>query len=247
MEKPILLIADGQEEFRSVLADMLRDSFQIRQAADGRQAQTILESLQPDMLVVNLVLPELDGVSLLHWARERGHSCKVLALTLIVNEYVQQKMEQLQVDYLMQKPCSMRALTERIQDLCRQELWVSEKAVTELLLELGVQTNLDGYRYLQKAIPLYAGNPRQTITKELYFAVGKACRVSAGQVERSIRTATQKAWSRRNDQVWQQYLPVDTAGQLRCPSNGEFISRLAGHLLMRAAQRRKTAYFSCKI
>lgn len=237
MEKPMLLIADGQEEFRGVLADMLRDSFRVLQAADGKQAQALLESVCPDILVVDLIMPELDGISLLHWARERGICPKVLAVTLIVNEYVQQKMEQLQVDYIMQKPCSMRALTERVKDLSRQEGRITEKMVTGLLMELGVPARLNGYGYLQNAIPLYAKNPRQTITKELYCAVGQTCRVSAGQVERCIRTATKKAWILRDDQVWRQYFPADSAGELRCPTNGEFISRLAGHLMLKPVQR----------
>lgn len=243
MDKPKLLIVDNQEEFRMILAETLQGNFRICQAGNGKEAIALLEDFRPDVLVLDLFLPELDGISLLQWVQEHQLSPGVLVLTRFWNEYMERSIGRMKVDYVMYKPCSLRAVTERVKDILRKEQGrkqieaASRAAVTGFLLELGVPAQLDGYDYLQKAIPIYASNPSQALTKELYCAVGENCRASAIQVERSIRTATKSAWARRDESVWRQYFPAEGARAHRCPTNGEFISRLAGYLTLKVMEK----------
>ena len=103
----------------------------------------------------------------------------------------------------------------------------SRTLVSNLLLNLGVATNLRGYAYLRDAILAEIREPGQQVTKTLYPDVGKPYGANGAQVERSIRTAIEKAWSRRNEGTWRQYFPVDSEGTISKPSNAVFICTLA--------------------
>jgi hypothetical protein len=101
-------------------------------------------------------------------------------------------------------------------------------------MTLGFSAKLAGYGYLLDAIPLYVKDPSQAITKELYVAVGELRKKEASLVERSIRSAIDKAWRERNDAIWRQYFRCAPDGTVIRPSNGNFIARvaqaIAGHM-----------------
>ena len=79
-----------------------------------------------------------------------------------------------------------------------------------------------------------AKDPAQSVTKELYPAVGALCNADADNVERSCRSAIVSAWNNRDDQLWQLYFAADGSGMLKRPTNATFISRLADTLRMEA-------------
>lgn len=236
MDKRKLLIAEGTEEFRLALADMLRGSFQIRQCADGNQAQALIRSFRPDVMVLDLMLPGLDGISLLRWAVGEGHRPIVLATTRFVSDYVLESVNKLGVGYLMVKPCDIRATAARVCDLsarirpAQTPMPDARSQAANLLLLLGVSTKLRGYAYLRESIVLMAKAPDQSITKELYPEVAKRCGCAAMHVERCARSAIAAAWENRDEQMWRLYFAPDSSGVITRPTNGEFISRLAGAL-----------------
>ena len=237
MEMLKLLIADGTEEFAQALCDSLRGAFYIRTCADGREALSLLRSFSPDVLVLDLMLPELDGISLLQMAVESGICPMVLATSRFVNDYVLEAVDRLGVGYLMKKPCDVHATVARISDLTQRiRRPVLSKPdprtqVSNLLLALGFSTKLRGYAYLREAILLMAARTSQSITKELYPAVGERCSSTAMQVERSIRSAISAAWEHRDHRLWNMYFPPDGNGCETKPTNAAFISRLANGLL----------------
>lgn len=95
--------------------------------------------------------------------------------------------------------------------------------IKAVLIELGIPTNLAGYRCLACAIPMYHEDPGQSVTKQLYPAAGQMCTPSltGAQVEKLIRYAIDIAWRDRNQEAWKKYFPQDEK-----PTNWEFISRL---------------------
>lgn len=160
----------------------------------------------------------------------------VLATTRFRSPYVMDAATRIGIDYMVIKPCSIQAVTARLEDLAvsrnREEQARPDPGViiSNVLMSLGVATHISGYQYLREAIPLFAENPQQAITKELYPAVGKRCNASGDQVERSMRTAIEGAWSRRDELIWKLYFTPLPDGSIRKPSNSEFISRLADKL-----------------
>ena len=231
-----LLIADGNEEFRLALAQALQGAYYVRSCETGKEALSLLRSYCPDVFVLDLMLPELDGISLLQAAIAAGIRPMVLATTPFLNDYVLESAQKLGVGYMIRKPCDIQATMARIQDLSQRLAAPPvtqpdpRTTVTNLLLSLGIPTKLHGYGYLREAILLMARDPGQSITKELYPKVASLCGCDPKHVERSSRNAIQSAWLHRDDRIWQLYFQAGPDGIIPRPSNGTFISRLADSL-----------------
>ena len=236
MEKMKLLIAEGTDELRLALTDMLSGSYQLCHCGDGLRAKELLASFHPDVMILDLMLPGYDGISLLQWAVEQDHHPMVLATTRFLNEYVAEEIGRLGVGYVMLKPCDLKATAARLKDIGsrihapRVSRPDPQARANNLLLSLGVPTKLRGYAYLREAVLLCLQTPGQSVTKVLYPQVAKRCGCEAAHVERSIRTAIAAAWSRRNEQVWREYFQPDASGQIPRPTNAACITRLADAL-----------------
>lgn len=232
-----LLIADGTEEFALALSDVLEDAFSIRICSRGREVLSLLHSFQPDLLVLDLMLPELDGISLLQQARREGMRPMVLVTSRFISDYVLETLESLDVGYAMRKPCDICATVERLKDLA-QRLGAGENAllpepreqVSALLLHLGVAARVRGFACLREAVLLMMEDPARPITKEIYPMLGALMDGNAAQMEHAIRGAITKAWRERTPEIWNNYFPQDANGASRCPTNKEFICRLAASL-----------------
>lgn len=235
-----LMIADGMAETRQALETLFRDRCLVKTCADGESALELLRQFAPDVLVVDLMLPKTDGLSLLQMLRQWDMKTMVLAQTSIDSPYIMERLRRLDVAYVMRKPCQTQALEVRIQDFLAQledappQTQNGDQIVGNLLMTLGFSAKLAGYGYLLDAIPLYVKDPSQAITKELYVAVGELRKKEASLVERSIRSAIDKAWRERNDAIWRQYFRCAPDGTVIRPSNGNFIARvaqaIAGHM-----------------
>ena len=238
METRKLLIADGGEEFRQALKETLQDTYHVQTCRDGKEALSLLRSYRPDILVLDLLLPELDGISLLQNAIQDKSCPVVLATSRFINDYVLEAAGKLGVTYLIRKPCDIRAIAARIVDLsecgCCTPLLQSDPRshASNLLLRLGVPPKRAGYRYLREAIPIMARSPHLSITKELYPTVAALCQSDGNNVEHSIRSAIHAAWEHRDDRLWRIYFPPDASGHIPRPTNAGFILRLADSLAL---------------
>lgn len=233
MELRKLLIAEGNRTFALALSEALRGTYSLRLCHDGNAAMEALNTFRPDVLVLDLMLPGLDGISLLEAARNSGVTPTVLATSGFLSDYILDSAQKLGVGYLMLKPCDIPATVSRIGDLAeraqpsRPVAPDPRTALSNILLDLGIPTRLRGYGYLREAILLMARAPGQSITKQLYPAVAALCGAESVAVERAIRSAIAAAWKNRDGRVWQRYF----GGQESRPSNGEFICRMAEHLV----------------
>ncbi len=245
MEKLKLLISDGNREFSDTLVRYLQGVYRVRTTCEGQQTLDAILSYQPDLLILDLMLPGMDGISILQAAAEAGQRPMVLATTCFVNDYVLDALTRLNVGYLMKKPCNVRATVSRLGDLAQrlrapvQTHPDPRTAASNLVLTLGIRTKLDGYTYLLDAIPMAARNPGISMTKELYPEVGKRHRVSGSQVEKAIRNAMHSAWENREDHIWRMYFQPGADGTVPRPTNSAFITRLAECLTAGAENREK--------
>lgn len=223
-----LLIADSSEEFTRALSRELEGKYQIRCSSSGPQTLEALEEFRPDGLVLDLLLPGMDGIHLLRAARERGCFPAVLAMTTLYNPYIQQSLQELAVVYAMMKPCSVRIAAARVEDMLRLPGEHTSPAepysrITGALVSMGFRPERGGFALLLPAILFLARHPRASVTKELYPAVGVACGISPRQVERDIRLAIEDAWRVGNPAAWERVFP----GERERPSNSRFLGRMA--------------------
>ena len=237
-----LLIADSSEEFCSALADMLADEYQIRTCSNGIEALKILCDFRPELLILDLILPGLEGMSVLQQANARGVCPKVLAVTRFVTDHIQMMLPKLNVMYLMRKPCDLNATVARLEDLVE----MPEPAprgmarllmITDSMLELGVSQKMDGYAYLISGISLAIDYINPRITKDIYPALAKEFHVTSQQVERAISRAIEKAYRQGNMQIWGKYFVRNAHNEISCPTNGEFIFAVANRLRLELSQK----------
>lgn len=238
MKLPKLLIAEGDDAYRADLEALFCQRCIVQACSDGGEALRLLSEFEPDMLVVDLMLPKMDGLSLIQELRKMDSQTMILAQTSFSSPYVTAWLQKLEVDYVMMKPCKLEAVDGRVQDfidLIQGEPAAPERnrSLADALMRLGVEPKLSGYRYLMAAIPQYSENPTQSITKELYPAVGES-----KLVERSIRSAIDKAWQQRDETVWREYFSCSEGGFVPRPSNGTFIARVAQRLAQPSGKSR---------
>lgn len=233
-----VLVADGTEAFRTALAEELSGTFLVKTCGNGKETLEILPSFCPDVLVLDLMIPGLDGISLLQSAMSSGMRAQILVTTRYVSDYVAESLEGLGVGYLIVKPCDINATVQRIKDLAQKPAKLLQGApnhfgnVSAILFALGVPTKLRGYTCLREAILCMAKKPGQSITKELYPAVAELCNGTASQVERSIRSAITAAWKDRDEVLWRRYFGSDRAGHMTKPTNAVLITRVADLLMI---------------
>ena len=226
-----LLIADNSEPFTDALEDIFKNEFDLQICHDGETALELLLSFRPDVLILNLMLPFKDGLTVL---QESAHKpAVILAVCPYVNIYIEQVAINLGVQYIMIMP-TVNALRVRLMDMIATtqspKADLSGQTVVHLHI-LNFSTHLDGYQQLCVGIPIFAQNPNMRLSKELYPAIAKHFGMADPRtVEHSIRKAIAAAWNSKNHSVWIKYFPPQSDGAIPCPSNKEFISRLAESL-----------------
>ena len=224
-----ILIADGTEGFHIQLRAMMSAEHTITCATDGVQAWDLFQRMQPDLIVIDLELPQIDGITLLRWITSAGFRPAVIVMARFISDYAVDTLMQMKVGYLMRKPCNVQVVAEQIEELLRYRLLDEspvQTAIREILRDFGIPCDLDGGKYLLPAIMLMAQNPSQYMTKELYPTVGKMYGKTGAQIERSIRNAIEKGWLHGNPSIWKHCFGTEEDGLVKRPNNGVFINKM---------------------
>ena len=241
-----VMIADNTEEFCSSLVTTLQRSEGFRvvgTANDGEQAVRMIQQMQPQILVLDLMLAKRDGLSVLKAISAMERKPAVLATSGFITDYVASAAANLGVQYLMLKPCDMTALVERLEELRRgQPAMLSqnrtggkpniEAMVTSIIHEIGVPAHIKGYQYLREAIIIAVNDMDviNAITKVLYPQVAKAFQTTPSRVERAIRHAIEVAWDRGDLDTLQRFFGYTVSNTKGKPTNSEFIALIADKL-----------------
>ena len=219
-----LLIADSNDALRQQLADAFQPYYRTLTCGNGQEALDLLCQENCDCLVLDLMLPELDGISMLETAVSRGVRPIVIAISPLFTQYTFDVAESLGIGYMIRRPCPVQAVVTRMLDLEQRvnPAWASREQINRFLLWLGVSTVYNGYLPLVEALMLLAENPSQSITKVLYPEVAKRIGSGSKAVERNIRSAIEHAWNSGNAERWQKIFPELNER----PSNSLFFSRV---------------------
>ena len=229
-----LLIADSNKELCHTLAGLLSERYQISICHSGDQALELIKNISPDLIYIDLMLPQMDGLAVLQAARQQGIHASVLVSVGLQSPYIERALSRLQADYVLKKPCSVKVIAGHIDELADAVHDKPVKAsdlqtqIAEILVQMGFKNNFSGFRYVVSGLPMFAENPQQTVTKELYPAIGKLHGKTGEQVERAIRNAIELAWQRRDERIWRMYFAPAPDGSIPRPTNGQLL-----HTLMR--------------
>ena len=241
--KRTVLLADTNEEFRVMLRDAVEKSGEYHvtgSVGNGTEALDLAVSHQPDILLMDAVLPGLDGLGVLRKLRERGCGVKVILFSTFVNDAVLAEAVELGAGYFLPKPFALDTLLDRMRGLYRtvaapQEHGAQMKnLVTAVIHEIGVPAHIKGYQYLREAILIAVDDMDviNAVTKALYPAVAKKYGTTPSRVERAVRHAIEVAWDRGDLEALQKYFGYTVSNTKGKPTNSEFIAMIADRLVL---------------
>ncbi len=259
-----ILMADPNQDFCrqfSLLAKQEGDLDVVGIAGDGVEALALAAELKPDVLLLELVLPKIDGLELLRRLPDSGYTGSVIVLSGFVNNKVISECSACGADYFLPKPCDSMALLSRIRDIAGRETHTApalgidcrelaiarrtdielEAVVTDIIHEVGVPAHIKGYQYLREAIILTIKDMDMinAVTKVLYPEVAKKFNTTPSRVERAIRHAIEVAWDRGDIEVLQKFFGYTVSNIKGKPTNSEFIAMIADSLTLKRKREAK--------
>lgn len=115
----VLVVEDDQDVRDVILSALEREHFELRQAADGRSAVELAQAFRPDVIVLDLNLPELSGIDVCQRVREFSDA---YILMLTASDDLSDKLVGLSsgADDYVTKPCSASEIVARIRALTRR-------------------------------------------------------------------------------------------------------------------------------
>ena len=239
VEKPIrVFIADASAEFCTLLTTALEqeDDFAVAGTAlRGDVAYERLRSAEADLLIADLLLPGLDGLSLLRRLRDEGRLPSTIVVSGFCNDRIARLLSTLADNYLP-KPCRTEELLRHMRDLVggTGSAFAREYdgIVTRALIDFGFPPHLDGFRYIREGIlrTLADRTLLRGVTKSLYRDIAKCFGTNATCVERSIRSAIEHAWVRYDSQVRRMRFGRLFDAYEKAPSNVPFLTAMTEYV-----------------
>lgn len=236
-----VLLADANEEFRALVRKIIDETEEftvVGSVGDGAEALRLARQEAPDLLLMDVLLPGLDGFGVLKQLRELEKPPKVILISAFCSDSVVSEAVELGANYFMFKPVEENALLDRMRALFGRDLPEErhpvelKNLVTSVIHEIGVPAHIKGYQYLREAIIMAVDDIDvvNAVTKVLYPAVAKKYNTTSSRVERAIRHAIEVAWDRGDIEVLQNYFGYTISSVKGKPTNSEFISMIADKL-----------------
>jgi len=256
VKKIKVCIVDDNRELVGLLEDYISSQEDMEVAGiahNGQDCLEMLESVDPDVLILDIIMPHLDGLAVLGRLREqrKGPMPNVIMLTAFGQEDVTKKAVELGASYFVLKPFDMENLGNQIRQVSGQQNNVARKLtaspyrsqtdskpknldanITSIIHEIGVPAHIKGYMYLREAISMVYNDIELlgSITKVLYPDIAKKFNTTASRVERAIRHAIEVAWSRGNIDSISSLFGYTVSMTKAKPTNSEFIAMVADKL-----------------
>lgn len=250
MENKItVVLADANEEFRLMLRDSIEATGEfivVGMAGDGFTALRAVEEKKPQLLVTDVLLPELDGLGLLDRIAAFSEKPKTILLSALYrNEIVAQAIKR-DISFFMPKPCETASLLERMRQAANREteseedqMQALQRQVTSVLHEVGVPAHIKGYQYVREAIIIAVQDIKviNGVTKILYPEVARRFNTTPSRVERAVRHAIEVAWDRGDLETLQRYFGYTVSNTKGKPTNSEFIAMIADKIRLEGKRR----------
>src|SRR5690554_2592674 len=199
-----VLIADDNKDFCNIIAEYLskQDDMEVVAVAyDGVEALDLIHKLQPDLVVLDIIMPQMDGLGVLEKLNEEKmeQKPKIIILSAVGQDKITQRAISLGADYYIVKPFDLEVFVRRIREqltnqfdspdhisaapiTMSQSKYVEnhqernlEADITNIIHEIGVPAHIKGYQYLREAITMVVNDIDllSGITKELHPGIAQ--------------------------------------------------------------------------
>ncbi|MCE7794341.1 sporulation transcription factor Spo0A [Salipaludibacillus sp. CUR1] len=257
MKKVKVCVADDNRELVNLLEDYIlsqEDMEVAGRAYNGQECLNLIEDTEPDVLILDIIMPHLDGLAVLEKLNgmQLNKRPNIIMLTAFGQEDVTKKAVDLGASYYILKPFDMDTLMNKIRevsgnqsnsyiqrpaasaaDMRRENKPMNlDASITSIIHEIGVPAHIKGYMYLREAITMVYNDIELlgSITKVLYPDIAKKFNTTASRVERAIRHAIEVAWSRGNIESISKMFGYTVNVSKAKPTNSEFIAMVADKL-----------------
>ena len=262
-EKTTIVIADDNQEFSQTLANYIKeqeDMEVIGIAKDGEEAIEMITNITPDIVLLDVIMPHLDGIGVL----EKMNMIKLdrkpisIMISAVGQDKITQKAITLGAEYYIVKPFDIELLVKRIRELKNfkkgennnfitkeiKQQYVEiplnaeknqenlEALVTNIIHEVGVPAHIKGYQYLREAIIMVVNDIDviNQITKSLYPKIANRFNTTPSRGERAIRHAIEVSWGRGDQKIVENIFGYTISAAKGKPTNSEFIAMIADKL-----------------
>lgn len=261
MGKIKVVVADDNREFSKIVAQFVssQDEFEVVGIAkDGLEALKIIDREKPHILILDIIMPQLDGLGVLERlnATYSDYFPKVVVLSAVGQDSITQRAIELGASYYMVKPFDFNIFVERLKQIYDMNLPVHnhdkedksyiikeeynsnyrerdlETKITKIIQEIGIPAHIKGYLYIREAITMVIDDMDYlgAVTKELYPAVASKFSTTPSRVERAIRHAIEVAWNRGKIETLDKIFGYTVSNSKGKPTNSEFIALIADKL-----------------
>ncbi|MCI5874184.1 MAG: sporulation transcription factor Spo0A [Clostridiales bacterium] len=258
MEILKVAIADDNERMLRLLGDIIKSDSAldlIGSARDGEEAYNVIKTKEPDVVLLDIVMPKLDGLGVLDRVNNDTGIKKrptFIMISAIGQEKITEDAFNLGADYYIMKPFDNDMVLDRIKHIKGnvhnrgaeiRKVNAYEKAedfsernleadVTEIIHEIGVPAHIKGYQYLRDAIIMSVNDMDMlnSITKVLYPTIAKKYQTTSSRVERAIRHAIEVAWSRGKMDTIDEMFGYTIHNGKGKPTNSEFIALITDRI-----------------
>ncbi|MGK0467045.1 sporulation transcription factor Spo0A [Clostridium sp.] len=256
-----IIIADDNKEFCDILNDYLskqEDIVVTGIAQDGVEALRLIKEKQPDLVVLDIIMPLLDGLGVLE--KLDAMDCpmpNIIVLSAVGQDKITQRAMSLGADYYIVKPFDMKVLIKRIRQMSNKtidsddvktipnvnntEIKINGNQVvdvdmidqiTNIMHKIGIPAHIKGYMFAREAINMVVSDVEllSAVTKELYPSIGEKFNTTASRVERAIRHSIEVAWGRGQIETINKIFGYSIRNGKGSPTNSEFIAMVADKL-----------------
>lgn len=238
---PKIYIADNTEEDNVIEYFKQSDNFDfVGASCDGMKAVEDILQLQPDVLVMEVMLQNLDGFAVLEKIKSlKDKMPKVFFVSKLSHSGFVTKALQSGASYFMVKPISAENLETRIFEVLDNNKNKSEnkqldERISNIFISIGIPAHIKGYQFLREAVKLAVEEPEiiGSITKKLYPTIAERFETSSSKVERGMRHAIEVAWNRGKIENINNIFGLKIYNRNEKPTNGELIALIADKMIM---------------
>ncbi len=256
-------IVDDNERMIEIMKGVLEDNPAIHvvgSATDGMAAMEMINQKKPDVVLLDLLLTQLDGLSVIERIKKQETvKTAFIVVSSISQESMMERAFEVGADYYMLKPFDYDAMIARIQQVYasindrnleetkgrfyangkKSKEYTLETDVTNIIHEIGVPAHIKGYQYLRDAIMMSVNDSEMlnSITKQLYPTIAKQHKTTPSRVERAIRHAIEVAWSRGKMDTIDELFGYTVSNGKGKPTNSEFVALIADKIRLEYKMR----------
>ena len=217
-------------------------------ACDGVEALSLIRECSPDVLILDMVMPKLDGTGVLQKLHNIPNRPIVIVYSSSAYPKTMDLVHKYGADYYLLKPQEPEAIINLINSLSDNTISTHtafsvsantdtdlETIVTNFIHELGVPAHIKGYHYMRTAIMMVIEDPDllNFITKQLYPDIAKKYQTTSSRVERAIRHSIEVAWGRGRQEVINEVFGYTIHEGKGKPTNSEFIAMAADRIRLK--------------